>query len=479
MVPWPSLDVASVAADRAALVRFARSLLADEAVQEDVVQDAWVAALDREVGVRAHRLPWMMVVLRNLVHRVRRDRLRRQAREEAFHSRCETAAPSADEALERLETQRRLVDAVQRLDEPFRSTVLWVYFEGLSPSDLARRSGVPAGTVRWRLKTALNRVRRALAEGGDRNWRPALTLFALQRPPVVLSWPTVLAMKASTKGVVAASILAIVLAVTFIGTRPGGPSSPGPRVPDPTGAPDERESPRALSSPIDRPSSLTRPAPPVIPPRFVPPGDDAARVTAGARPDRPAPTGAERRLAVRLDEPPDADELLRRAGHCELRWDVPGAKSDERLQSQGWATDQDLAALGLAEAEVEIARRAIARYKEALATQLIGALEELESRVERSPQDADVDALEARLMQLMAKLKPGEMRRARRDLAQELAGLRSPGNDTKRSLGERIYMQAFALARDFERDLAQEVGERRAAELRIVLSGRQSNVGCP
>jgi hypothetical protein len=138
-----------------------------------------------------------------------------------------------------------------------------------------------------------------------------------------------------------------------------------------------------------------------------------------------------------------------------------------------------LAGLGLADAEVEIARRAIIRYKETLAVQLLAAIEDLQGGLEPSLQNVDIDALEIHLMELMARRKPGEMRRARRTLAQELAALRPPGERAKRSLGERLYLDALMNADEFERGLAQDVGERRAAELRTALSGRQSNSGCP
>jgi DNA-directed RNA polymerase specialized sigma24 family protein len=53
-----------------------------------------------------------------------------------------------------------LVDA---LDEPFRSTIRLRYFDGLSAAEIARRATLPEGTVRWRAKEGLERLRRALA----------------------------------------------------------------------------------------------------------------------------------------------------------------------------------------------------------------------------------------------------------------------------------------------------------------------------
>ena len=63
----------------------------------------------------------------------------------------------------RLEIQRILIDEVLRLEEPFRSTVLLRFFDGLTVAAIARRHGVDESTARWRLETALERLRSALS----------------------------------------------------------------------------------------------------------------------------------------------------------------------------------------------------------------------------------------------------------------------------------------------------------------------------
>lgn len=87
--------------------------------------------------------------------------------------RADQALPSAAELVAKAEAQRTLVDAVLHLDEPYRSTVLLRFFEELSAAEIARRQDVPAGTVRWRLAEALQRLRSELDAkfGGDpRAW---------------------------------------------------------------------------------------------------------------------------------------------------------------------------------------------------------------------------------------------------------------------------------------------------------------------
>jgi hypothetical protein len=66
---------------------------------------------------------------------------------------------------------------VLELREPFRRTVLLRYFKGRSSAEIARAQSVPDGTVRWRLKSAIDQLRARLDQeaGGDRaRWHRAL-----------------------------------------------------------------------------------------------------------------------------------------------------------------------------------------------------------------------------------------------------------------------------------------------------------------
>jgi plastocyanin len=75
---------------------------------------------------------------------------------------------------------RKLVEAVARLAEPYRQTVLLRYFEELSSAEIGERLGIPAATARGRLKTALDLLREDLdrAPGGRKAWVGAMVLLA-------------------------------------------------------------------------------------------------------------------------------------------------------------------------------------------------------------------------------------------------------------------------------------------------------------
>ena len=85
---------------------------------------------------------------------------------------------------ENVRSARAVVEAVARLDEPYRAAILLRYFEGLAPAAIAARTGTPLRTVHTRLYRALARLRTELdrAHGGERKtWLRALIPFA-RRP---------------------------------------------------------------------------------------------------------------------------------------------------------------------------------------------------------------------------------------------------------------------------------------------------------
>lgn len=135
-----------------------RGLLADDARIDDVLQDTWVAALSKGPRRGVPLGPWLRRVALNFARRVRRGEARRAARERVAARNDET--PEA-----RFDLQREAVDELARLDEPYRSTLILRFFEGLSPAEIAERRGIPSATVRSHLKRGLDRIRERLDEG--------------------------------------------------------------------------------------------------------------------------------------------------------------------------------------------------------------------------------------------------------------------------------------------------------------------------
>jgi len=94
------------------------------------------------------------------------------------------------ERIARVEAQRRVVDAVLRLDEPYRAVVIGRYFEAASVDELAARLAAPRETIRTRLRRAVERLRQELDASDSPtgpNWRaaflPVLVPGPRPRPP--------------------------------------------------------------------------------------------------------------------------------------------------------------------------------------------------------------------------------------------------------------------------------------------------------
>jgi RNA polymerase sigma-70 factor (ECF subfamily) len=207
--------------------RLARRLVGDEA--DDLVQDGFVAALQARPASDRPLRPWLRRVLTNRAYNRTRTRRRSQAHAEAVASEAAAQAPTAEDLLARLEVQRTLAALVTALEEPYRQTLLLHFYEGLTSTQIEQLHGVPAGTVRWRLKQALDRLRQQLDqqhEGRRNDWRRMLVpLVPLPQARAPGRWRIAVA----AAGLLAAGGLGTWLAIgTGTPFEPGGgPTGPG------------------------------------------------------------------------------------------------------------------------------------------------------------------------------------------------------------------------------------------------------------
>lgn len=142
----------------------ARSLVHGDADADDLIQETAIAAMTSPPDASRPVKPWLATVLRNRWRMDRRTRARRIAREEAVVADEQESAP---DAIDRARALERLSTALVALDEPFRTVIIRRYMDNESCAQIARALGVPAGTVRWRLKTGLDRLRAALDKRGQ------------------------------------------------------------------------------------------------------------------------------------------------------------------------------------------------------------------------------------------------------------------------------------------------------------------------
>ncbi|MBV8762687.1 MAG: sigma-70 family RNA polymerase sigma factor [Deltaproteobacteria bacterium] len=164
------------------LTRLARALVGDGDAG-DVVQETYEVALGKGRGREGSLRPWLGGVARNVARMGVRGRVRRERREQAVPVHDEV--PSPEQLVARAQVQQQVNRLVLELHEPLRSTLLLRFFEGLSAAEIARAQGIPAATVRSRLKDALDRIRASLdAEHGNnrRAWAGLLGPLATMTP---------------------------------------------------------------------------------------------------------------------------------------------------------------------------------------------------------------------------------------------------------------------------------------------------------
>lgn len=186
----------------------ARSILRDDADVDDVVQETYRIALTRAPQPSPTFSAWLATVARRLALGLLRTRSRRErlARDVTPGK----PPPSAHEILEREEWRRRVVEAVLDLDEPYRGTVLLVHFEGLGPSEAARRQQVPVDTIRTRLKRARARLREHFGrgEGSSRALAGLAGIAATTAPASAASGAVwTVAMTTAWKAAIAATVI--------------------------------------------------------------------------------------------------------------------------------------------------------------------------------------------------------------------------------------------------------------------------------
>jgi RNA polymerase sigma-70 factor (ECF subfamily) len=173
-----SIKLQELAVETGWLRRLARSLVQDAAAAEDLVHDTYVVAAERAPSDGRPLRPWLVRVMTNLVRMQHRGARRRETRERAASELMPRPA-KGDELVEQLEMHRLLASLVLKLDRPARELVLLVYGEGLTSQQVGERLGIAAGTVRWRLKLALDELRDQLSSHQPRRvWTKALAGFA-------------------------------------------------------------------------------------------------------------------------------------------------------------------------------------------------------------------------------------------------------------------------------------------------------------
>jgi len=161
----------------------AARLVHDPSLADDVTQRTYEAALERPPRDQSNPRAWLARVATNAARQLGRAQSRRHRREHAA-ARNE-ATDSTLDVVARANLQRELVGEVVALDDPYRTTLLLHFFEGLAPRAIGERMSCSVDTVRTRLRRGLDQLRLRLdGRYGDRStW--CATLLPLASAPRV------------------------------------------------------------------------------------------------------------------------------------------------------------------------------------------------------------------------------------------------------------------------------------------------------
>ncbi len=149
----------------------ALSLVHDEDLAEDLVQETLLTAVKKPPRESKALASWLKTVLTRFAIRTN-QRKKKQFQRELELAQITANKGSSENLIERVEVQRKLVDHVLALEEPLKTTVLLKFFENFSSQQIADELKIDVSTVRWRIRTALKKLRKKLDQQ-DSSWKAA------------------------------------------------------------------------------------------------------------------------------------------------------------------------------------------------------------------------------------------------------------------------------------------------------------------
>ena len=131
---------------------------------EDLTQEVFLKFLGnigryREYGKLRN---YLYVIAGNLI----RDCYRKKRETCLEEADVEAGERELEQAAERIEIRR----ALDRLEAEERDLVILRYYQELKIRDISAVTGIPASTVRYRLRQAERKLKETLSSGGEREW---------------------------------------------------------------------------------------------------------------------------------------------------------------------------------------------------------------------------------------------------------------------------------------------------------------------
>ncbi|MFB6098005.1 MAG: RNA polymerase sigma factor [Salinibacter sp.] len=160
-----------VAAHEDHVFRFARSMLKDGATAQDVTQEVLVKLWEHQDELDEEGLgAWLTCVTRNAcIDKLRaRKRRRKTVRVDTDGvDRAESPARTPDRYAESEDLRDHVLDALDRVDDPYRRVVALRELQGLKYKEIAETLDMPLNTVKVYLHRGRKKLRDELARTAD------------------------------------------------------------------------------------------------------------------------------------------------------------------------------------------------------------------------------------------------------------------------------------------------------------------------
>jgi RNA polymerase sigma-70 factor (ECF subfamily) len=154
------------------LLRFLVRLTGDRQAADDIFQETFLQVhISADTFDPARRFkPWLFTIAANKARDLLRKRVRRQEVDisapvnrngggdsggQTFVDLMEVDVPPPDEGLEARERDQQVQEAINRMPLSLREILLLAYFQRLSYAQIADELGIPLGTVKSRLHSAV------------------------------------------------------------------------------------------------------------------------------------------------------------------------------------------------------------------------------------------------------------------------------------------------------------------------------------
>jgi RNA polymerase sigma-70 factor, ECF subfamily len=150
------------------LLPLARRILGSAAEAEDVLQETFLRVWNdpgRYDPARSSLSTWLVLLTRSrAIDRLRSRKVVERVHETAQLDKPEHASPEAAETVLTSERRVRVKEELDKLPPEQRQVLELAFYEGLSQTEIAARSGIPLGTVKTRTLLAMRKLRTALRD---------------------------------------------------------------------------------------------------------------------------------------------------------------------------------------------------------------------------------------------------------------------------------------------------------------------------